>query len=226
MSSNALRNMLLNDPESIEIVIPVPSNELEHIDPCIQALLDNTTRNYRLSIAVFGFLKESKQGELNTLLKDKCSGIWEITSSKDACYNEVVHHSIKASTANLVIILPYDVRIQDKGWFGKLQQPIDKAFDCGMAYCHGTQDRSTLPPYRMSKWVGSSDGILMTTRKVIQAVIGGVEPGKQATDYVPRFHQALNRSGMTSFLVPSIGSHRVETNRKKRPVTNSRSGRL
>jgi hypothetical protein len=63
----------------------------------------------------------------------------------------------------------------------------------------------------------------MTTRKSLQAVLNGVIFDKHEQDYDHCYFDAIMRSGMMAFYIPSMGTYRVEIGRKKRTNQGSRS---
>lgn len=211
----------MNDPEMIEVIVPVPSTEIAQISPCVEAIQRSTQRDYRLTIAVFGHLKDSVIASLNTMLRSMLNGPWEMFHSKDSGYNSIIHASLLQTKATFQIVVPYDVRIQDDAWFGKMQQPLH-AVAC-TSFCAGTQPKSTLPPVKITKRYSDGPGVFMTSRTCLNAMLKGVEFKKLDSDYCDRFFEALMRSGLFAFYVPSVGTYRVEIGRKRRANQGSSS---
>jgi len=212
----------MNDPEAIEIIVPVSSIDINHISPCVDDVNQNMQRPFRLTVATFGFLKESAIASLNVMLRAICKGPWSLLNNKDSGYNGVIHSCLEASQSEYQIVLPYDVRIQDDSWFGKMQQPLLSV--ASTSYCNGTQSRCILPPCKLgNKLYTDGSSVFMTTRKALQAVLKGVQFDKHEQDYDHRYFDALMRSGLMAFYIPSMGTYRVEIGRKKRINQGSRS---
>ena len=206
----------MNNPEAIEIIVPMSCSDASHMLPCVDSIISNMQRPFRLTVATFGFLKGSVIASLNTALRSICKGPWHIFNERDSGFNSVIHDSLNESQAEHVVVVPYDIRIQDDSWFGKMQQPLLAV--ASTSFCNGTQIRCILPPTKMTKLYHDGPSVFMTTRKSLQAMLGGVRFDGKESDYDQRFFDALTRSGMIAFYIPSMGTNRVETGRKKRAV--------
>ncbi len=206
----------MNNPEAIEIIVPMSSNDATHMLPCVDSIIANMQRPFRLTVASYGFLKESAIAALNTALRAISKGPWHLFNERDAGFNSVIHDSLNASQAEHIVVVPCDVRIQDDSWFGKMQQPLLSV--ASTSFCSGNQQRCILPPTKMTKLYHDGTSVFMTTRKSLQAMLGGVKFDKNEQDYDQQFFNALMRSGMMAFYIPSMGTHRVEIGRKRRTV--------
>lgn len=212
----------MNDPETIEVILPVSSIDINHISPCVDSISTNMQRPFRLTVATFGFLKESAMASLNVMLRAICKGPWSLMNHKDSGYNGSIHASLEESKSEYQIVVPYDVRIQDDSWFGKMQQPLLSV--ASTSFCNGTQSRCILPPCKLgNKLYTDGSSVFMTTRKALQAVLKGVIFDKHEQDYDHCYFDAIMRSGMMAFYIPSMGTYRVEIGRKKRTNQGSRS---
>lgn len=211
----------MNDPNAIDIIVPVPNNETNHILPCLTDIIANTQRQFRLVVTVFGLMKESAIASLNMMMRQLKDSHWELFNTKTEGFNGVIHNCLKKSESEYQVIVPYDVRIQDKSWFGKMQQPMLAV--ASASFCAGTQPSSTLAPVRMFKKYSDGPSVFMTNRTTLKTVIDGVVYEKHATDYDRCYFNALMRSGIYAFYIPSMGTYRVTIGRQGRPNQSRRS---
>lgn len=129
----------------IQIIVPVTPDKLHFLDDCLRSIKKNTPVDHLVNVVVGRAHIEDRVGDAVLVARSiyKRTGLVITCADPTHGFNGIVMDVMRTSDFQYTVVLPATHRINDDGWFGKMQLPQIRAPNCGMTFAPDTEEANT-----------------------------------------------------------------------------------
>ena len=188
----------------IQIIVPVTHDKLHLLEDCLQSVKRNTPVDHIVNVVVGNAHIEDRVGEVVSIARSvyNRTGLIISCAEPDHGYNGIVFDALRVSDHQFTVVLPSTHRIEDDGWFGKMQLPQIRAPSCAMTFAPDDMEANTRASHPWDWRFAVPSKFFMLQRNAI-GTIKGTHIDSDGTNLASAIRDQLRTVGANAWAVPS-----------------------